>query len=67
MMGDLLSSLILTAVWSMRPTIAEVTNDEHDLNLVAKYTRGEYDGLDFEAFGMSESDLYAHRLDISGT
>ena len=41
-----------TPGWSTLPTTAEIKNDEHGLDLVAKSLRGEYDGQDFEAFGM---------------
>lgn len=41
-----------TPGWSTFPKIAEIQNDEHGLDLVAKFIRGEYDGQDFEAFDM---------------
>ena len=41
-----------TPGWSTCPTTAQVENDEHGLNLISKYIRGEYDGQDLDAFGM---------------
>lgn len=41
-----------TPGWSTSPNIAEVANDEHGFNLVARFIWGQYDGQDFAAFGM---------------
>jgi hypothetical protein len=41
-----------TPGWSTCPKLAEVANDEHGFNLVARFIRGEYDGQDTSAFGM---------------
>ena len=46
-----------TPGWSTLPTTVEIKNDEHGLDLVAKFLRGEYDCQDFEAFGMSGCNL----------
>ncbi|KIM43533.1 hypothetical protein M413DRAFT_25886 [Hebeloma cylindrosporum] len=41
-----------TPGWSKRPKTAEVANDEHGFDLVARFVRGDYDGQDFAAFEM---------------
>ncbi|KAF8969957.1 kinase-like domain-containing protein [Flammula alnicola] len=41
-----------TPGWSKNPTIAQVENDEHGLDLLVKFIQGQYDGQDLDAFGM---------------
>jgi hypothetical protein len=48
-----------TPRWSKRPTIAEVPNDEHGFNLVARLIRGEDDGQDYEDFDIWNSNTVA--------
>ena len=38
--------------WSTHPKKAEVSNDGHSFNLVARFIQGEYDGQGFTAFDM---------------
>jgi len=38
--------------WLTHPKIAEVANDEHSFNLVARFIQGEYDSHDFTALDM---------------
>ena len=41
-----------TPGWSKKPTIAQIENDEYGLDLVTKFIRREYDGQNFDAWGM---------------
>jgi len=41
-----------TPRWSTCPKTAEVANDDHGLDLVTRFIRGEYDGQHFTAFNM---------------